>query len=89
MKREPEDLLESSPYHGSMVHGAGYTKFIFSYARLIYVCRNTAAAIIAAAFLRAKTWEGTYWQGEYSKKTFYSDCAYYGAFARRMQRDRL
>ena len=51
MKREPEDLLESSPYHGSMVHGAGYTKLIFSYARLIYVCRNTAAAIIAAAFL--------------------------------------
>lgn len=50
MKREPEDLLESSPYHGSMVHGAGYTKLIFSYARLIYVCRNTAAAIIAAAF---------------------------------------
>ena len=44
MKREPEDLLESSPYHGSMVHGAGYTKLIFSYARLIYVCRNTAAA---------------------------------------------
>lgn len=29
MKREPEDLLESSPYHGSMVHGAGYTKLIF------------------------------------------------------------
>lgn len=40
MKREPEDLLESSPYHGSMVHGAGYTKLIFSYARLIYVCRK-------------------------------------------------
>jgi len=89
MKREPEDLLESSPYHGSMVHGAGYTKLIFSYARLIYVCRNTAAAIIAAAFCVQKTWKGTYWLGEYSKKTFCGNGAYYGAFVRGMQRDRL
>ncbi len=57
MKREPEDLLENSPYHGSMVHGAGYTELIFSYARLIYVCRNTAAAIIAAAFCVHKNLE--------------------------------
>lgn len=56
MKREPEDLLESSPYHGSMVHGRGHTD-MFRVPEQLLMCRKTAAAISPQLFYVQKNVE--------------------------------